>query len=155
MEFVTDRTLQDVLHWQTLLKKGWANMNAVERAEWLTAMKGAYGATDMNRVESAVKALSARLSELGYKHDSLSTKTDWTMQDVPTKEDFDRYFSNVEVLRQSISIPESTPETPTTKNRLNYHRANDLEKILQTLDVVTTTLPKSWYYAGEIFTGEV
>ena len=153
MELITDRTYEDVVRWQTLHDKGWLAMSSLERAEWLLVAKGRYTHADMNRVESAVQELSARLRELGYNHPSLSTKTTWSMSDIPTKADFDRYFGNVAVLRKTIAVPESTPTTPTTAIRLNYQIANELEEILANIDTVTTNLPKSWYFSGDIFAG--
>ena len=155
MNLIIDRTLQDVNHWKALHKKGWAGMNDTERTEWLSAMKGCYGITDMNRVEAAVEVLSERLRELGYLHPTLTTKTNWSASDVPTKVDFDRYFSNVEALRKAIALGPSTPETPTTKVNLDFQRANDLEEILLNIDKATTNLQKTWFYAGDIFAGEV
>ena len=155
MELITDRTSEDLARWRLLHDKGWLAMSEAERAEWLGEMKGRYAHTDMNRVENAVKTLSARLQELGYKHPSLSTKTNWARSDVPTKADFDRYFGNVGKLRQVISIPASTPMAPNTSVQLDYQQANDLEQILMVVDEVTTKLMQSWCYAGDIFSGEV
>ena len=155
MNLIVDRTLQDVNRWKALHKKGWTAMNDAERAEWLSAMKGCYGVVDMNRVESAVEALSKRLKEMGYTHPPLTTKTNWSASDVPTKADFDRYFNNVEALRQVIALSASVPETPTTKVKMDFQRANDLEEILLNIDKATTNLQKSWYFAGDIFAGEV
>ena len=155
MEFITNRNEADVARWKTLHDKGWAAMNESERSEWLSEMKGRYSHTDMNRVESAVQALSSRLTFWGYQHPNLSIKATWKAGDIPTKADFDRYFGNVEVLRSTIAVPLSTPLTPTTQTRFDYLKANDLEKILLDIDTATTNLQKSWYFSGDIFAGEV
>jgi hypothetical protein len=123
--------------------------------QWLSEMKGRYTYTDMNRVELAVRTLSARLTELGYRHPSLSIKTNWSVGDTPTKADFDRYFGNVAALRSVIAVPGSTPETPTTEKRFGYLLANDLEKILEAIDAGTSKIQKPWIFSGDIFAGEV
>ncbi|MBO5706418.1 MAG: hypothetical protein J6S05_05415 [Bacteroidaceae bacterium] len=155
MELITDRNEADVARWRTLHDKGWVAMNEGERSEWLSEMKGRYSHTDMNRVESAVQALSSRLTFLGYQHPHLSVKADWKAGDIPTKADFDRYFGNVAVLRSVIAVPGSTPETPTTEKRFDYLLANDLEKILEAIDAGTSKIQKPWIFSGDIFAGEV
>lgn len=154
MELVTDRSQADVDRWKALHDKGWSAMDQSERAEWLSEMKGRYTYTDMNRVELAVHTLSSRLTELGYRHPILSIKTNWSVGDIPTKADFDRYFGNVETLRSTIAVPLDTPLTPTTEQRFDYLLANDLEKILEAIDVGTSKLQNPWIFAGDIFAGE-
>lgn len=154
MELITNRTKKDVTRWRELHDKGYQNMTAAERAEWLTAMKGCYGYTDMNRVESAVKLLAERVSKLGYLY-SPQVKTNWKRQEIPTREDMNRYFGNVRQLRSLVPVFPSTPSAPSTGDRLNYSRANDLEKILLDIDQVSEIIPKSWHYAGEVYSGEV
>lgn len=155
MDFITDRTTRDVERWKILHDKGWFNMSSAERTEWLGQMKGRYNHTDMNRVETAVEILSTRLRELGYTHPTPPVKTDWTNLSCPTETDMQRYFGNVEVLRSVSPVYDTTPATPTVSQKLNYTRANDLEKILSDIDNITTNIPKAWCYAGEIFSGEV
>ena len=155
MDFITDRNEADVIRWKTLHDKGWHAMNAAEQAEWQSYMKGCYNFSDMNRVELAVQELSARLTKLGFLPPALQTKTAWSNVDIPTKADFDRYFSNVDALKQVLPMVPSTPATPTTAERFNYLKANDLEQILLDIDTATTNLQKAWYFPGEIFAGEV
>lgn len=87
-----------------------------------TATKGAYNYSDLNRVERAV----AEISELAGLN--LSTKTDWTMWDVPIEAEMTRYLSNVRYIKTVFGIDTSLPET---MNNLNYESANNIEKILQ------------------------
>ena len=155
MDFITDRTALDVERWKLLHDKGWDKMSATEQSEWLGEMKGRYNYTDMNRVETAVETLSARLRELGYVHPTLTVKTDWARWSCPTKTDMQRYFENVATLRSASTIYRDTPVAPTVGQKLNYTRANNLEKILSDIDEITTNIPKAWCYAGEIFSGEV
>ena len=54
MNLVYDRTAQDVETART------------QRGTTLTPLKGCYNITDLNRVESAVKLLSAALTSAGY-----------------------------------------------------------------------------------------
>ena len=162
MNFVTDRTLQDVDRWRTLRNKGWAAMDADERREWLgeitptpAAWKGMYTYKDMNRVESAAEALSARLSALGYKHTPLVVKTNWGTNNHVWYDDMTRYLGNVEVLRRSIPVYSTTPVAPTGDDILDYSLANDVEQILSDIDTIVESVPKAWYYSGEIMAGEV
>ena len=152
---ITDRTKQDVTRWRELHDKGWAAMTAAERQEWSGEMKGRYTATDMNRVESAVESLSARCVEMGYLSAPLTVKTNWDMWSVPTREDMIRYLGNVETLRNVVTLYATTPNAPTIHQKFNYERANDIEQILLDVDEMLTSIPQSWFYAGEIHSGEV
>ena len=154
MDFIIDRNAADVTRWKTLHDKGWHAMTDAEQAEWQSYMKGCYNFSDMNRVELAVQELSERLTELGYTPPALQTKTTWSTVDVPTKADFDRYFGNVDALKQVLPTFPSTPATPTTAQRFDYLKANDLEKILLDIDTAATNLMQSWYFSGDIFAGE-
>ena len=155
MELITDRTQADVDRWKALRDKGLHGMNTDELTEWLGEMKGRYSHTDMNRVENAVEAVARQLRSLGYDVPSLFLKTDWTVRSVPTREDFDRYFGNVETLRGVLPLPANTPKTPTTESRLTYAAANDLEKILVEIDAMVQKLVSARYYAGDIFAGDI
>jgi hypothetical protein len=154
LHLVIDRTAQDVARWKYLRDKGWSRMTPEEQVEWSGTMKGAYSHADMNRVEGAVKLLSQRFTALGYPYFP-EVKTDWKDTDLPTRADMDRYFGNVEGLRNLVGIFVSTPPVPSTGNRLDYIMANHLEKNLMDLDRVYTNLTQSWSESGEIHAGEV
>ena len=61
---VTDRTQADVERVKALAAKGFAAMTSDEQAEWLAGMKGAYNASDLNRVGTALNYLAGRLASI-------------------------------------------------------------------------------------------
>ena len=154
LNLITNRTAEDVARWKALHDKGWAAMTAAERTEWSNGMKGAYKHTDLNRVESAVQELMTRFQSMGSTI-SLTVKTDWTRTGWPTKADMDRYFGNVEALRQETGVSLNAPATPTTARKFDYQKANDLEKILLAVESWLDAKGNSWYYTGELKSGEV
>lgn len=155
MNLITDRTQADVDRWKLLHDRGLTRMSAAEQAEWLGEMKGRYDHRDLNRVEQAVSIVSDMIRELGYVHPRLTVKTNWTREDISTRGDWERYFGNVATLREAITVLPSTPGTPSVNDRLNFERANELEQILVDIDDVAARIQKSWYYAGDIYLGEV
>ena len=88
------------------------------------ATKGAYNYSDLNRVERAVAEISDILG-LG-----LTTKTNWSMWDIPTSSEMARYLNNVAILRQQLADDTSVPELPTSMNKLTYTDANNIELVL-------------------------
>ena len=83
--------------------------------------KGAYNYSDLNRVERAVKEISDT-RRLG-----LTTKTDWTMWDIPRKSDMKRYLDNIKTIAFVIG---SDIELPDSMDKLTYEGANNIEKVL-------------------------
>ena len=154
LNLITDRTQRDVERWRLLHSKGYDALTDAEKAEWQTAMKGAYNYVDMNRVESAVAFVANRLSELGY-FISPEIKATWNVTDHPTKADMNRYFGNIALLRAVLPLYQTTPKAPTTSKKMDYLVANDIEKILADIDRQIATINQSWYYAGDVFTGEI
>ncbi len=107
-----------------------------------SATKGGYNCSDLNRVERAVAEISD-LYSLG-----LTTKTDWTMWDMPTQSDLERYISNIETIR-GYWLPDTI--IPDSMAKLTYVGANNIEKVLSEalsdLDMV--------YRSGDLLSGEV
>ena len=160
--YIFDRTNRDVERWRELRDKGWDGMTEDERQEWLfetmptpTAAKGMYTHNDLNRVETTIENVAVQLRKLGYVVPEMTMKFDWTYEDTITKDDIDRYFSNIETLRSVRGVFPSTPKTPSTRENFNYSKANDIEKILYDIARIVENQEKSWYYTGEIISGEV
>lgn len=154
LNLITDRTAADVNRWKMLHDKGWEAMTAEERAEWCDGMKGSYNHTDMNRVESAVRELTARFKARGITL-PVSTKTDWTQTSWPTKNDMGRYFENVAVIREAVGLDLGTPTAPTTAVSFDYKKANDIEAILAAVDIWLDRVEIAQMYSGDLYLGEV
>lgn len=145
-DLITDRTQANVDLCKALAEKGWDNLTPEEQTEWYaSASKGAYNYADLNRVETAVSALSEHFG-LG-----LVVKTDWGMWDVPTQADMTRYLANIEAIRAKCFASMNLPAVPVTMGGLTYETANNLEKILDAAFSIADATPAS----GEIFSGEV
>lgn len=106
------------------------------------ATKGAYNFSDLNRVELAVKEIADILGV------SLSTKTNWTIWDVPTKTQLDRYLGNVRRIQELCGENTVLPENI---NKLTYSVANEIEAVLLRCRNIAERLPR----CGEPFCGEV
>lgn len=153
---ITDRTITDFLRWQELRNKGLDNMTETERAEWETDLKGAYNASDLNRVGAVLNYLRDRLTEAGYlKGIEFEAVTTWEASDIPTTEQFTYYLKAVETIRNALSLYKTTPEAPNTLNSLDYTGANNIEKILIDVNELIDKMLSVRNYCGDIFSGEI
>ena len=137
---VTDRTQADVERVKALAAKGFAAMTAAERAEWLTGMKGAYNASDMNRVGTALNYLAARLAPVCGMSIAWSAKTDSATQ-------AEAYRKQVQSIRDALAYPEGTPDAPEL-NRMTYTGANDIERVLALCEELIDNITKAFRYTG-------
>lgn len=106
------------------------------------AVKGAYNYSDLNRVEMAVRDISELLEM------NLVTKTDWSVWDVPLRDDINRYLGNLRAIRERFSRPEMLPES---LDKLTYTVANDIESFLE----IAYRCADAVYRVGDVFSGEV
>lgn len=151
---ITDRTQADVDRRAELKAKGWPAMTTEERAEWVTPLKGSYSYVDMNRVEGAVEYVANKLAESGYIVRPV-VKKNWSIEDKPTISDLNRYLKNVEDIRAALTSFPSTPSAPTTRKKLNYQMANDIEQILIDVDTLVNNMIRTRRWCGELVCGEV
>lgn len=145
-KLITDRTATDVQEVITAIQTGTLPNN------WLAGMKGAYNATDLNRVESAVLFVIERLKIAGW-YLTVMSKTNWSFADFPSASEMRRYLDNVALLRSAL--PASMPAMPLDTDKFNFEEANTLEQILELLDATVTNIMLNVYYSNEIYSGEV
>lgn len=153
LHLITDRTQFDVDRVNALAAKGWAKMTENERAEWSAGLKGAYNATDLNRVQSAVRHIRDRFDELGYSV-NLSEQRTWTQQDAPSMADLRKYLDDIKAIRNVFTLLRTTPAVPDSMARLTYIKANAIEQILHDVDMLLSNMIASFVYSGEFFGGE-
>ena len=149
---VTDRTAADVAYLQTLKAKIQSRTaSASELAEWLAGLKGAYNASDMNRVgedidylytlmQTVPATISAYLESIGVAPDekfvpsidlpaALTPMTDWTSVDIPTAAQLAEYLGTVLALRDAVALG-NPPNFPASMAALDYRGANAIEQLL-------------------------
>lgn len=152
---ITDRTTADVSRWRELRDKGWANMTDAERAEWLTPMRGAYNAADLNRVGAALNYVRDKLTEYGYLcENAFDARVDWGTSEIPTQEDLTKYLGYVSTVRRAFARFPTTPAAPVT-GRLNYRDANDIEQIVLDVGALLNNMVSAWYFSGDLYCGEL
>lgn len=144
---ITDRTQADAERVKELAAKGFAAMTSDERAEWLAGMKGAYNASDMNRVGTALNYLAARLAPVCGMSIAWAAKTDWAVTDIITATQAEAYRKQVQSIRDALAYPEGTPDAPEL-GRLTYTGANDIERILVLCEELIVNVAKSFRHTG-------
>ena len=155
---VTDRTEADYKRWVYLREKGFLNMTADERAEWLAGnMKGSYNKGDLNRAGEALNYLRDRLAEANYitYQTDFTAKTNWTVTSIPTAADLTYYLKCVSNIRGAMAQFENTPPAPTDKGSLTYTEANNIEKILIDVETLINNMLAARFYCNDVFAGEI
>lgn len=104
--------------------------------------KGAYNFSDLNRVERAVRDIAEILGV------TVTTKTNWTVWDIPTKSDLDGYLANVRLIQSVCGENTALPEN---LNNLTYNVANEIESVLLRCRSIAEGLVR----CGEPICGEV
>ena len=151
---ITDRTEADVRRVKALAAKGWAGMTAAERTEWLGEPRGAYNASDLNRVGSAVDYVAGRLRSCGISV-SVAPRMDWQETDIPTRAEMAAYLADIAALRAALPPRDGTPPAPADMLGLSWEEANAIEAILLAADEAVTRMSQAWYYSGDLYAGEV
>lgn len=109
---ITDRTIQDVTN---------------------KTVKGQYRASDLNRICKAINYVAERLQALGHNIQT-TQKNNWSYREWLNVEQGKFLLLDLSKLRNEIVLFVSTPNVPSTMDRLSYSQANDIEKILVDLD---------------------
>lgn len=143
---ITDRTQADAQRVAELSAKGYDGMTAAELSEWMSGLKGAYNATDLNRVGSALSYIAGRLNNNGFNI-TIQPKTDWMMDDIPTPQQLSEYQSLIQMIRSAIAYKSGTPWTPDV-TELTYSSANDIETILVTAEELITKMILACRHCG-------
>lgn len=161
-EMIFDRTQADADRWQELISKldsgGWTSLTTAERSEWLTALKGAYNFTDLQRVSRSVDFLAERfvtlishlvesrachgvasdgLFAVPYSEDDVVVNPylAWSRSTVVKDSNMKQYLADLRLLRELLTLPTDAPRVPPDMADLTIDEANDIEKLLFMVDV--------------------
>ena len=137
-DLIYDRTQEDVEY-------------ALSNPDSISFLKGSYNYTDLNRIEKWCEYLEEQLNKYSYSV-SITTKTDWTIDDFPIKVQLERIRNNVESLKEAFVAFTTIPDN---LEKMTYTKANAIEKVLSELDTLIDNMIMTFYYSGEIYAGEV
>ena len=154
IRLITDRVKADLDALNALLRRLAAGTET--EADWAAAngpLRGAYNASDLDRVGAAVALLTESLNGQGYDL-TTSPKTDWTETDIPTETPMETYLQNVASIFGSRLVQAQYITLPASMDSLTLAGANNIEWALVCVDAVTPVARKSYTYSGESMAGE-
>lgn len=144
LNMIFDRTQDDVdrvSYLANLWTENGFTGTTTELSEWVSDLKGAYNASDLNRVGSAVEYLTDTLYSMGYNVPTVP-KDDWTETDIPMQSQMDIYINNIHLLRDIL--PYVAPDAPDAPENLTYEQANNIEEILYRLENVLLAMKENF-----------
>lgn len=115
--------------------------------------RGAYNASDLNRVEDAVDYLVSLLQGAGYAV-AATPPVGWNEESIPTLEQMRAYLDNVTAVRSALAVTPSTPPVPSDMTGLDWQKANDIERILADVSGQIELMHKTVVPCGEALCGE-
>lgn len=156
LSLITDRAQSDVDELLSLLRTPFADWTAEQAQLFYSGMsKGAYNASDLNRVGAAMVYIAERMASMGYAVADIAPKLCWMDTDVVTQSDMGAYLSDVASLQAVLPLPDETPTAPSDMTELTFTEANDIEQILLIINTIITNITLAYRYAGELYGGEV
>ncbi len=109
-----------------------------------------YGFVDLNRVGEAMIYVADKLAGVGVAV-SISPRTDWTRDDLPQEAALLQYLADLQTLRDSIPVPDTTPQVPAasySRPYLTVLEANEIEEILVNLNDIIIFMIAAMRHAG-------
>lgn len=155
IRLITDRTQNDVDRVNELAHKMMiGTVSTQEQDEWFSGMRGAYNATDLNRVNTAMEYINDWMLDAGYSSGFVDQGIIWNMEYIQTIDEMNTYLNNDKSI-SSVFPLSNAPALPDSFVYFTYVSANNIEKVLVLTDRIYPLLKRSPFYSGEIFCGEV
>lgn len=152
-KLITDRTKADAEYAQRLYGSLWSSLTAKEKEDFGTDLKGAYNASDLNRVGTALITIRDRLRTHCIDVPA-EVREDYVADEVLDKAVMDDYIESANAVY--ASVPHSAPRPPGGINDLDYEGANNIEKVIIAVDDVLESREVGWIYADqELFAGDM
>lgn len=84
------------------------------------------------------------------------TRDHWKIGDCPPMSELAYYLDNVRQMRTVLDLPTNVPTVPEDiSQRITIEGANNIEIILTAVEALLNRITLSWFYSGEIYSGEV
>lgn len=149
---IIDRTQADAELARRLGAIGLAAMTDEQRALYLSdQLKGAYKASDLNRVNAAMDYLVGRLKSRGINVELKQAKL-WSDSDIPAPALLVEYLANVSTLRSVL--PGDFPQIPADMDDgLTIEEANNIEVVLVTIEQFITNMLATYRHCGVAVSG--
>lgn len=133
LELITDRTASDV-------------QNGTD--------KGFYNASDLNRVGEAVLYVQSILNGKTGFNVSVQAKTDWQLDDIPTRAQLNTYLENIRRIHGIVQEYLTTATIPGNMDSLTWKEANAIESILIDAETLMHDIMLSNHnYSGRTISG--
>lgn len=143
---ITDRAPADAAALRALAALGWDNMSPEQQAAWSGDSRGAYNASDLNRVGAACAYLYGLLAACGYAVPGYTAlRTDWAEGDIPTQTEMTAYLGSVTAIRTTLATAQALPDSMTG---LTTEGANDIERLLITGEQQIISMGRVYLRAG-------
>lgn len=156
---ITDRTQADVneaLRIRGKMQRG-ESLTPAEQSQYTNGLRGAYGPSDLNRVQDKVIELRSRLIANGVPVPPLQPPREsyWGVNKTFYAPDILTYLENVAILSGAYYVLPGTPQTPNMDDWIDYICANNIEKILVDIEVLLDGMISMFFYAAEISSGDL
>ena len=124
-----------------------------EKAEWSRSLRGAYNASDLNRVGGYVQYIVNWLKYYAYLI-TVDAKTDWQREDFATPSTMSTYLGNLHALVNGYCATPGAGALPEDMEALTFEEANAIERLLEELIYAITGMESNYRYAGDLISGE-
>lgn len=162
LHLITDRTQSDAAYAVSQRARVAANASlgrpmfdgftAEERTEWFAGLRGAYNASDYNRVGEAMIYISDLLRGYGYNAE-VDIRTDF-VPGLIYSEEAEAYLQNIKNLVAAFVVFPTTPPLPDRMAFPDIDKANAIERNLQDVYILIQNMVAEFIYCGEIYAGE-
>lgn len=112
---------------------------------------GYYNYNDLNRIEEWTEFVYNELTNAGYNIPAQTQKTDWDEYDKPTEANMERIRTNIKTLMTNYTYQSAMYSN---LKKMNYVKANRVEKILYELNDMYESMCNMYVYCGVANMGE-
>lgn len=149
-DMITNRTQADVDEAKEIREKYVKAFKTLTDDQVTSLERGMITINTLNRIEGKQAELKNLFNNMGYWC-TITSQTNWSVNDVFKESDFQRIINNENILRYAFFTKSNTPATPNISYA--YEDINSLEKILVDLDVMINDVKSNYRICGDFECG--